>query len=86
MGAKDLAPTGIFFFFSHCTLSVPRCPVFRPLSLLYSQHNTNAHVPGGIRTRNASKQAAADPGLGQLGHWGRRIQSPDRPVSSESLY
>jgi len=29
------------------------------------------HTPGGIRTRNPSKQAAADPRLRPRGHWDR---------------
>ena len=32
---------------------------------------TNIHAPGGIRTHNPSKQAAADPALRPRGHWGR---------------
>jgi hypothetical protein len=30
---------------------------------------TNIHAPGGIRTRNPSKRAAANPRLRPLGHW-----------------
>jgi hypothetical protein len=30
---------------------------------------TNIHAPGGIRTRNPSRRAAADPRLRPLGHW-----------------
>jgi hypothetical protein len=36
----------------------------------YSQQ-TNIHAPGGIRTRNPSKRAAADPRFRPLGHWDR---------------
>ena len=38
------------------------------------QHSreTNIHAPGRIRTRNPSKQAAADPRLRPRGHWDRR--------------
>jgi len=40
------------------------------------QHSkqTNIHVPGGIRTHNPSKRAAADPRLTPPGHWGQLIQ------------
>ena len=36
-----------------------------------TQHSqeTDTHVPRGIRTRNLSKRAAADPHLGLYGHW-----------------
>jgi len=34
---------------------------------------TDRHLcPGGIRTRNPSKRAAADPRLGTCGHWNRQ--------------
>ena len=57
--------------FPLCTLSVflcPDCPGFPFLSLLY---NTNIHDPGGIRTRNPRRRAAADPRLRPLDHWDR---------------
>ena len=40
-----------------------------------TQHSqeTDIHALGGIRTRNPSKRAAADPHLRQRGHWGRLI-------------
>ena len=34
-------------------------------------HNRHIGAPGGIRTRNPSKRAAADPRLRQRGHWDR---------------
>jgi len=34
--------------------------------------NTDIHAPGGIRTHNPSKRAAADPRLRPRGHWDRR--------------
>ena len=39
------------------------------------QHSqeTDTHAPGGIRTRNPSKQAAADLHLRPRGHWDRRF-------------
>jgi hypothetical protein len=39
-----------------------------------TQHSqgTDIHVPGGIRTRNSSQCAAADPRLRPHGHWNRR--------------
>jgi hypothetical protein len=64
-GAENLAPTGFFFVFP-CTLYfIPACCVltvvhFAFLSLLPT-HNTNIHVPGGIRTRNPSKRSVTDP-------------------------
>jgi hypothetical protein len=33
---------------------------------------TDTHALGGIRTRNPSKRAAADPRLSPLGHWNQR--------------
>jgi hypothetical protein len=38
-------------------------------STLQHLQQTNIHAPGGIRTRNPSRRAAADPRLRQLGHW-----------------
>jgi len=39
-----------------------------------TQHSneTDTHAPGGIRTRNPSKRAAADPRLRPCGHWDRQ--------------
>ena len=48
-------------------------------------YNTNIHAPGGIRTRNPSRQSAADPRPRPLGHWDRRIRSPDRPAIPTEL-
>jgi hypothetical protein len=47
-------------------------PSQRPLpdNTQHSQE-TDIHVPGGIRTLNPSKRAAADPHLRQRGHWDR---------------
>jgi hypothetical protein len=47
----------------------------RDLYLTNTQHpqQTNIHASGGIRTRNLSRRAAANPCLRLLGHW-------DRPV------
>jgi hypothetical protein len=38
------------------------------------QHSkeTHNHAPGGIRTRNPSKQVAADPRVRPRGHWDRQ--------------
>jgi hypothetical protein len=49
----------------------------RDLYLTNTQHSqqTNIHVPGGIRTRNPSRRAAADPRLRPLGHWDRLLIS-----------
>ena len=40
---------------------------------LYTQHSqqTNIHTPGGIRTHNLSRRAAADLRLRPRGHWDR---------------
>jgi len=40
-----------------------------------TQHSqqTDIHVPGGIRTRNPSKRAAAEPRLRPGGHWDQRL-------------
>jgi hypothetical protein len=50
--------------------SAPR----RDLFLTNTQHSkqTNIHALGGIRTRNPSRRAAADPRLRALGHWDRQ--------------
>jgi len=44
----------------------------RPLpdKIQHSQ-DTDIHVPGGIRTDNLNRQAAADPHLRPRGHWNR---------------
>jgi hypothetical protein len=45
-------------------------PYYRP----YNKHNTKIHAPGGIRTHNPSKRAAADPRLRPHGHWDRQFE------------
>jgi len=35
--------------------------------------DADIHAPGGIRTRNPSKRAAADPRLRLRGHWDRQL-------------
>ena len=50
--------------------------------LYCTTHNTNIHVPGGIRIRTASKRpAAADLRLSPFGHWDRQdsIPGPSNP-------
>ena len=49
----------------------------RHLHLLKTQHSqqTNIYGPDGIRTRNPSKQAAADVHLRPRGHWDRHLYS-----------
>ena len=37
-----------------------------------NSQETNNHAPGGIRTHNPSKRAAADPRLRPRGHWDRQ--------------
>jgi len=57
--------------------------IFRPLSD-YTQHTqgTDIHAPGGIRTHNPNKRAAADP---RLRPRGKRVFSIDwQPVASFS--
>jgi hypothetical protein len=48
----------------------------QPVAETYTwQHTTftiDSHVPGGIRTLNPSKQAAADPRRRPRGHWDRQ--------------
>ena len=46
-------------------------PTAKELSLHNTGHSqeTDIHASGGIRTRNPSKQAAADPRLRLRGHW-----------------
>jgi hypothetical protein len=51
---------------------------FAFISLLTTQHTTNIHTPGEIRSLSPSKRARP---LGSAG-----IRSSDGPVSSESLY
>jgi len=48
-------------------------PTQRPLPD-NTQHSkeTYIHAPGGIKTRNPSKRAPADPRLRPVGHWDRR--------------
>jgi hypothetical protein len=48
-------------------------PTQRPLSdNTQHSHETDIHAPGGIRTNNPSKRAAADPRLRPRGHWDRQ--------------
>ena len=73
-GRKKSRPNRDLIFFSPCTLSVLPCPDlpgYCLLSLLYNTHNTNINALGGIRTRNPSRQASADPHLRPPGHWDR---------------
>jgi hypothetical protein len=44
------------------------------LPSLYNKHNTNIHAPGGIRTHNASKRAAADPHFRPRGQWDQQLK------------
>ena len=57
----------LYYYVFLIVLAVP----FHPYC---ATHNTNIHAPGGIRTRNPSRRAAADPRLRPLGHWDRRLQ------------
>ena len=80
----------LFVFF--CTLYFIRnwsfcldCLAFCLLSFP-ATHNITIHAPGGIRTRNPRMRSAAVRRLRPLGHWYRRIRSPDPSARSESLY
>ena len=46
-------------------------PTQRPLPD-NTQHSTDIHFPGGIRTHNLSRRAAVDPRLRPRGHWNRQ--------------
>ena len=48
-------------------------PSQRPLP--DNTQQTNIHAPGGIRTRNPSRRAAADSRLRPLGHWDRHSRT-----------
>ena len=88
-GAKNLAPTGIFFSFlppSALELYFFVLIVMALTFVLYcTTHNTNIHTPRSIQTRNPSKRSAADPRLRPLGCWDR-LRSQDRPARCKSLY
>jgi hypothetical protein len=51
------------FFVLHVTLR-------SMLPSSYNKHNTNIHVPGGIRTHNPRKQTSEVPRLRPRDHWG----------------
>ena len=53
-------------------------PTFTSSHQLATQE-TDIHAPGGIRTHDPSKRAAADPRLRPRGHW-------DRPLASLREY
>jgi hypothetical protein len=56
-----------------CTLSV--LLVLALPFVLNVQHTQHKYpCPGGIRTRNPSRRAAADPRLRPLGHWDRQLK------------
>jgi hypothetical protein len=48
--------------------SAPHRDLYLTTQTLYK---TNIHAPGGIRTHDPSKRAAADPSLRPRGHWDR---------------
>ena len=67
-----------FYFIRTCVCL--HCPRFCLLPLLYNTRNTNILAPGGIRNRNPTKRAAADPCLRPLNHWNRHsIPGPYSP-------
>jgi hypothetical protein len=79
-------PRWDFFFFFACPGFFPFDPFLyclNPFVLhvtlrsilpsLYNKHNTHIHAPGGIRTHNPSKRAAADPRFRPRGHCDRHI-------------
>jgi hypothetical protein len=57
----------------------------RGLYLTNTQHSqqTNIYAPGGIRTRNPSRRAAADPRLIPLGQWDRPVRTFRRTETNE---
>jgi hypothetical protein len=70
----------VFFPFIHFVPSAPSlllhvtlCSI---LLSLYNKHNTNIHVPVGIRTHNPSKRSAAGPRIRPRGHWDRQGFNP----------
>ena len=75
---KVSPPTGIFLCvlcpFICTSLSWLPCLCLLSFTLQHTQHNIHAH--GGIRTRNPSKQLAADPRLRPFGHWDRLDSIP----------
>ena len=52
-----------------------------PPDNIQQSQGINIHVPGGIRTHNPSKRAAAHPRLKPRGHWGRHRFEPTIPAS-----
>ena len=78
-------PTGDLFLFSLSLLYLC-CFFLIVLALpfvLCNAHDTNIHAPDGIRTRNPSKRAAADPRLRPLGHRGSNSGlRGERPLSN----
>ena len=56
------------------------------LTVQHTQHNTNIHDPGRIRTHNPSRREATDLRCRTRGHWDQRFRSSDRPACGESLY
>jgi len=52
-------------------------PTYRPVpDKTQHSYQINIHTPSGIRTRNLSRQAAADPHLRTRGHWDRQVYEP----------
>jgi hypothetical protein len=70
--------TGIFFFMAQQPIVVQGPLIVEALqSHSHTPHSVglllmrDIHAPGGIRSRNPSKRAAADPHLRPCGHWDR---------------
>jgi hypothetical protein len=84
----SMPPTG--YFCSLFVLCISLCLLSWFLSFLltvqHTQHNTNIHDPGRIRTHNPSRREATDLRCRPRGHWDQRFRSSDRPACSESLY
>ena len=82
----------LFVLFFSFFLSFVRCVPFIhfvplwPLSLcylfLYNTQQTNIHAPGGIQTRNSSKQLATSARLRPRGHRNRQNRTCDLPPCS----
>jgi hypothetical protein len=87
-GYGDFRPTWNFCFYFLFVLYPTFCPDCRGFAFcpsLYNTHNTNIHVPSGIRILNPSKRSTPDPRLRPLGHWDRQGFEPATPAGERPL-
>ena len=82
----SMPPAGFFLYFICTSLSSLSSACLLFFTVQHTQHNTNVHAPGGIRTHNSSKRSAADPRLRPLGHWDRQGFEPIYFSSKRHLY